>query len=503
MSRKIIIFDTTLRDGEQAPGASMTTEQKLDVAHSLAKMKVDVIEAGFPISSEVQFEACKLIAKEVRGPAICALARAVKADIDSAYQALKAAAHPRIHTFIATSDIHMKHKLKKSREEVIKIAVDSVRYAASLVDDVEFSAEDATRSNVDFLCEIVEAVINAGATTVNLPDTVGYTVPAEYIKIISAIRSRVPNIAKAKISVHCHNDLGLATANSLAAIEAGAEQIECTINGVGERAGSAALEEIAMAIAVRGELIGAETNIVTSDIYPISKKVASYTGFLVQPNKAIIGKNAFAHESGIHQDGMLKARETYEIMTPESIGRDSSTLVMGRHTGRHGFSQKVKSLGFNLDKEAIEELYKRFLALADKKKEVYDDDIIALISSGMKIDTGDYVLDYMHVVSGNVIPTAAIRLVKANTPYEEAASGDGPIDALCRAVDKITGLKPTLEGYELHAVTGGKDAVGEVALTIVDGNERFSGRGASTDVIEASIKAYIAAVNKCLASKKK
>ncbi|MBI4978901.1 MAG: 2-isopropylmalate synthase [Spirochaetes bacterium] len=502
--RNIIIFDTTLRDGEQAPGASMSLEQKLDVARTLAKMKVDVIEAGFPISSEVQFEACRQIAKEVKGPVICALARAVKGDIDSAYNAIKHAAKPRIHTFIATSDIHIKHKFKKTPAEVMKLGVDAVKYAASLVKDVEFSAEDATRSRIEFLSEIVEAVIDAGATTINIPDTVGYTVPSEFSAIIRELSKRVKNIDKAVLSVHCHNDLGLATANSLAAIEAGATQIECTINGVGERAGSAALEEVVMALAVRKDAFPATTNIVTREIYNASKKVSSYTGFTIQPNKAIVGKNAFAHESGIHQDGMLKSRETYEIMTPESIGRESSSLIMGRHTGRHGFSEKLVQLGFSLEKSAVETMYTRFLQLADKKKEVYDDDIIAIVNDGLNLTAADFTLDYMHVLSGNsVIPSATVRLKKDGTSYEEAASGDGPVDALFNAVDKITGIKSKLGDYEIHAVTGGKDAVGEVSLSIIHDDERFSGRGASTDVLEASLKAYLNAVNKCRNRKKK
>lgn len=493
----ILIFDTTLRDGEQAPGAAMSIEQKIEIGKMLAKMKVDVIEAGFPVSSEAQFEACKGVAKEVKGPTICGLARAVKGDIDAAYDALQYAKKTRIHTFIATSDIHIKHKLKKTRAEVLKAAVHAVKYASSKVADVEFSAEDASRSNIDFLVDIFEAVIDAGAKTINVPDTVGYTVPSEFAAMIGEIHRRVRNIDKAVISVHCHDDLGLSTANSIAAIREGARQVECTINGVGERAGNASLEEIVMGLRVRKDYFGCDTNIKSEEIYRTSKTVSTFTGFSVQPNKAIVGKNAFAHESGIHQDGVLKARETYEIMTPQSIGRDASMLVMGRHAGRHGFSQKIKELGYSLAKEKVEEVYQRFIVVADKKKEVYDEDIIAIVNDELNLESNDYEFDYMHVIAGNnVIPSATIRLLKGGTAFEEAASGDGPVDAACRAIDKITGVDVKLEDYEIQAVTRGKDALGEVSVVVADGDKRFAGRGASTDVIEASTKAYLNAVNK-------
>lgn len=496
---RIIIFDTTLRDGEQAPGASMSIQQKVEIAKMLASMGVDVIEAGFPISSEAQFQACKEIAQTVKTSSICALARAVKGDIDAAYEALKSNEKARIHTFIATSDIHIKHKLRKPHSEVLKSAVQAVEYASSLVNDVEFSAEDASRSDEKFLAEVIEAVIEAGAKTINIPDTVGYAIPSEFSLFIENIFKSVKNINKAIISVHCHNDLGLATANSLAAISKGARQVECTINGIGERAGNAALEEIVMAIKTRKDYFNIDSAIKTEEIHRTSKAVSAFSGFVVQPNKAIVGKNAFAHESGIHQDGMLKARETYEIMKPEDIGLEESALVMGRHTGRHGFSDKISSLGFSFSKEEIESLYEKFLSLADKKKEVYDEDIISLINDEFNLQTNDFILEYLHINSGTtVIPTATVRLRKGEEKYQEASDGDGPVEAACLAIDKITGASVRLEDYELQAVTRGKDALGEVSVVVLDNGKRYNGRASSTDIVEASAKAYLNAVNKYL-----
>ncbi len=500
---KIIFFDTTLRDGEQAPGASMTIEQKLEIAKSLANMNVDVIEAGFPISSDAQFEATKLIAKTFsKGkdvPVICALSRAVNKDIERSFEAVKYAKYPRIHTFIATSDIHIKHKFNKTHDEILKLGVKAVKFAKTLTDDVEFSAEDATRSRIDFLCEMVEAAIDAGATTVNIPDTVGYTMPNEYDEIISAIIKNVPNINKAIISVHCHDDLGFAVANSLVSINNGVRQIECTMNGIGERAGSASLEEIAMALNVRKDLYNINCEINTKEIYTTSKLVERYSGFVVQPNKAIIGKNAFAHESGIHQDGVLKHRATYEIMTAESIGRnDEATLVMGRHTGRHGFSSKIKSMGYKLAENEITKLFEEFLKLADKKKEIYEDDIRALVSDMLNINTNHYTLEYIHTLSGTTIaPSATIKLKLGKEIFEEAASGDGPVDAACRAINRITNCNLKMKEYDLKAVTKGQDALGEVHVILSDEKGRIVfASGSSTDIVEASVKAYLNGVNR-------
>lgn len=499
-NRRVYIFDTTLRDGEQAPGFSMSISAKLKMAKQLAKLKVDVIEAGFPVSSPVQFEAVKNIAQKVQGPRIIGLARAVKEDIKSCYDAVKYSKKPGIHTFIATSDIHMKYKLKKSPKEVLKIIQEAVKYANSLCEYVEFSAEDATRSNFEFLCEAISTAIKSGALAINIPDTVGYAIPSEFGKLIKRLKENIPELGESIIlSVHCHNDLGLAVSNSLAAVQNGANQIECTINGIGERAGNAALEEIVMSLNVRKDVFDKKVNINTKEIYPTSRLLTILTGVPVQPNKAIVGENAFAHESGIHQDGVLKARETYEIMTPESVGRSLSHIVLGRHSGRHGFKKRVSELGYKLTGKELEEAYQRFLEVADKKKQVYDDDLIAIIESGLKKSIEWYMLDYFHILTGkNVVPSAVVQLKKGKEIFRESAYGDGPVDAVYKAIDKIVKIQPKLEDYSIKALSGGKEAMGEVKVSIVYKNNKYFGMGSSTDIIEASAIAYINAINRCL-----
>ncbi len=506
MARKIMIFDTTLRDGEQAPGNSMNTEEKIKIAVQLEKMGVDVIEAGFPISSPGDFEAVQAVGNAVTNPIVAGLCRANEKDISVGWDALKVANHPRIHTFIATSDIHMKYKLKKSPEEVLQIAVNSVKFARNLCEDIEFSAEDATRTDLDFLCKVVEEVIKAGASTVNIPDTVGYTVPMEYEKIISTIMNKVPNVDKAAISVHCHNDLGLAVANSLAAVKAGASQIECTINGIGERAGNCSLEEVVMALNVRKDIFDdVECGVHTQEIYRSSKLLTSITGVEVQPNKAVVGKNAFAHEAGIHQDGVLKERTTYEIMTPQSVGVPENKLVLGKHSGRHALVQRIKDLGYDLGKEEIERVYLKFKELADKKKEVYDEDIEAIVENQMASVKEFFSFEYINIVSGNTsIPTATVQLVddKGNT-ITDASTGDGPVDSSFKAIERISGIKGRLKSYKIMALTAGKDAQGEVHVSVEFEKSGFdvSGKAACTDVVEASARAYLNALNRYLNKK--
>jgi len=503
-NKQVFIFDTTLRDGEQCPGASMTEDEKLMVARQLARLNVDVIEAGFPVSSPVQFSAVERISREIEGPAIAALARAVKIDIDSAINALKPAKKKRIHTFIATSDIHMQHKLGKKPAEVLNMAVEAVRMASEFVDDVEFSAEDATRSDIGFLSEIVEAVIEAGATTINIPDTVGYITPIEYGRIFETLIKNVKNSETVIFSTHCHNDLGLAVSNSLSAIQNGARQVECTINGIGERAGNTAMEEVIMAIKTRQEMFPYQLNIDPKQISKASRLVSQVTGMVVQPNKAIVGSNAFAHESGIHQHGMLKNRLTYEIMTPESIGLEGSRLVMGRHSGRAGFNQKIIELGFKLTEEEINRTYERFLSIADKKKEVYEEDIIALVDDEFG-KSGDevYKLEYFQITSGStVLPTATVKISNSNkgTVHEveiEAVTGDGPVSALFRAIEKAVNLNTQLEIFNITPITAGKDALGEARVGLkVNDSKVFYGKGTSTDITEACAKAFLDALNK-------
>jgi 2-isopropylmalate synthase len=493
----VFIFDTTLRDGEQSPGASMSIEQKFELAVQLSRLGVDIIEAGFPVSSPHQFEACRMIAGKVKGTTIAALARAVEKDLDSAYQAVKDAEHPRIHTFLATSPIHMKYKLKKEPDQVVDMAVAAVTYARNLVAEVEFSPEDATRSEIPFLCRIIEKVIDAGATIINIPDTVGYAIPEEFGAFIKAVREGVPNMDKAVISVHCHNDLGLAVANTLAAVKQGARQVEVTLNGIGERAGNASLEEFVMSLHVRKDFLPFTTRINTTQLYPSSRLLSNIIGFPIPRNKPVVGENAFAHESGIHQDGVLKKRETYEIMTPESVGRDTSKIVLGRHSGMHGFRTRITELGFNLSEEEIKKAYDEFLVIADRKKEVFDEDLYVIIGEQMGTSGEAYQLDYFSIQSGNrSVPTATIRIRHGEKTIEEAATGDGPVDAIFKAIDRVSGIKTTLKEYIVQAVTPGKDAMGEVTITLDINNRKFIGRGASTDILEASAKAYISAINR-------
>jgi len=497
--RRVYIFDTTLRDGEQSPGASMSSIDKVVFAKQLAVLGVDIIEAGFPVSSPVQFEGVKMIADEVKGPTIAALARAVEKDIKSAYDAIKNAEKRRIHTFIATSPIHMEYKLKKKPDEVLKMAVEAVRYAKSLVDDVEFSAEDATRSDINFLKEIFLAVIEAGATTINIPDTVGYTTPFEFFNVVKEVREAVGN--NVHISVHCHNDLGLAVANSLSALLAGADQVEVSVNGIGERAGNASLEEVVMSIIVRNDIYPFEVGINTKEIYKTSKLLRSVTGLPLSYNKPIVGRNVFAHESGIHQDGVLKYRGTYEIMKPEMVGRSSSEIILGRHSGRHALKTKFDELGIKYSsEEEFEKMYEKFLELADKKKNIYEEDIITLFLGESSETLEFFTLKSVQIMSGdNAIPTATVVLKKGTKEYVESSIGNGPIDAAFKAIDRIVGLKNIkLEDFSIVAVTSGKDAVGEVSLSVYTDNSSYAGHGTDTDIIVASTKAYLNAINKVI-----
>jgi 2-isopropylmalate synthase len=495
---KIIIFDTTLRDGEQAPGASLNQAEKLEIAHALCELGVDVIEAGFPISSKGELASVKQIARVIKGPVICGLARAIKADIDAVYEAVKYAKRPRIHVFLATSKIHMQYKLKKAEDEILRLAIEFVKYAKRYCYDVEFSPEDATRSEREFLFRVVQAVIDAGATTVNIPDTVGYAEPQEYGDLIGSIRENVPNIGKAVISVHCHNDLGLAAANSLAAIKNGARQAECTVNGIGERAGNASMEEIVMAIKTRKDVFaGLETNIKTNSIYKVSRLVSKLTGFAIAPNKAIVGGNAFRHESGIHQDGVLKERSTYEIIKPEDVGFTGSGIVLGKHSGRHALAERLKELGFILTHEQVDKINERFKELADKKKNIFDDDLISIVEDEIRAIKPIWKLESFVTNSGTKIsPSAQVTLVYKNKKISAKSSGDGPVDACFKAIDKITGIKGELQDYRIEAVTKGKDALGEVGLKLKAKGRIVTSRGSSTDIIEASVRAYINALNK-------
>lgn len=504
MEERVYVFDTTLRDGEQSPGCSMNVQEKLRLARQLESLQVDVIEAGFPIASEGDFEAVQEIAKTIRGCTIAALARAVKGDIERAWQALQYAQKPRIHTFIATSDLHLKYKLKKSREQVLDDAVAAVRLAKSLCDEVEFSCEDASRSDIDFMCKVIEATIDAGATIINLPDTVGYAVPEEYGRMFQIVRERVPNIGKAILSAHCHNDLGLAVANSLAALRNGARQVECTVNGIGERAGNAALEEIVMGLKTRREYFGLYTNVKTEEIMKTSKLLSSLTGMMVQRNKAIVGANAFAHEAGIHQDGILKSPITYEIMTPQSVGIKESTLVLGKHSGRHALKQRYAELGYQLTDEELERAYTLFCAIADKKKEIYDDDLEAIIEAGFSSTEEIYKLENLQITSGtNLRPTATIELRKGSELLCDSATGDGPVDAAYRAIERITGIVGELKEYSIKAVHAGHDALGEVFVRVDFDGTLFNGRAASTDIITGSVNAYLEALNRALTRKRR
>jgi 2-isopropylmalate synthase len=497
MNRVIKIFDTTLRDGEQSPGASMNVEEKVTLAKQLARLGVDIIEAGFAISSPGDFEAIKRIGGEVEGPIICSLARAKKEDIDRAWEALKDAPRRRIHTFHSTSDIHLKHQYRISREEALKRSVDMVKHARSYVDDVEFSPMDATRTEVSYLHEVVEAVIEAGAGTVNIPDTVGYAMPEEFGALIKSVKDKVRNIDKAVISVHCHNDLGLAVANAIAAIRNGAGQIECTVNGIGERAGNCSMEEVVMALRTRKDFFGADTKINTEEIIRSSRLVTKITGIPVQPNKAIVGANAFAHESGIHQDGLLKERTTYEIMRPESVGLIKTKLVLGKHSGRHAFRDRLKQIGYELSDEDLNKAFERFKRLADQKKEVFDEDLEAIISDEVQQITEVYVLKTIRAESGTgITPAATVEMELDGKVVKQTGSGDGPVDAVYRTIAAITGTKSKLDAYLVKGITGGTDALGEVTVKVEEQGKKVAGHGADTDIIVASAKAYVNALNK-------
>jgi 2-isopropylmalate synthase len=495
--RYIKIFDTTLRDGEQSPGASMNIAEKLEVAQALVDLGVDIIEAGFPIASPGDFEAVREIAENIRGAVICGLARSSNDDIDRAWEALQGAEQPRIHVFLATSAIHREFKLKMDKEEIIRRAVDSVRRAAGYCSDIEFSPEDASRTEIDFLCHVVEAAIGAGATTVNIPDTVGYGTPAHIGVVIRTLRERVPNIDRAVISTHCHNDLGLAVANSLAAVQNGAGQIECTINGIGERAGNCALEEVVMALRTRSDHYQAKTGIVTNRLVPTSRLVSNITGIQVQRNKAIVGRNAFAHEAGIHQDGMLKERSTYEIMRPEDVGLAKTDLVLGKHSGRAALSDRAKALGYHLTVEQLQTVFEQFKLLADKKKEVYDADIAALIEQEIREVPETWTIhSYRLVAESGRVPTVTLSLKHGDEEAsEEVSLGDGPFDALFHAVERITGVEVTCRDFNVHSVTVGKDAQAEVTVEVEHRGQIFRGRGVSTDSVEASVQAFLNAVN--------
>ena len=494
---KVRILDTTLRDGEQSPGFSMNIQEKLRMAKQLEKLGVDIIEAGFPIASKGDFEAVKLIAESIKDCRISALARANNNDIDRAWEAIKNARHPFIHTFISTSDIHLTHQLRKSREEVLGMAISAVKRAKSYTEDIEFSAMDATRSDRDYLCQIVEAAIDAGATTVNIPDTVGYTIPSEYGDLISYIRQKVSNIDKAVISVHCHNDLGLSTANSLAAVLNGARQVECTINGIGERAGNTALEEVVMILYTRKDYAHLETNIKTEEIFKTSKLLTRITGVGVQPNKAIVGSNAFAHESGIHTDGLLKDKITYEIMTPESVGVKKSSIVLGKHSGRHALKDELKNRGYELSDEDLNKIFDRFKELADKKKNLYEEDLETIVAEIILRAPDKYKLVNMSVISGSfAIPTATIQMEIDNKQIKDVGMGDGPVDAAFKTIAKITGTKSRLLKYSVDSITGGTDAQGEVTVRLEEEDKEIVGRGAHNDIIMASVLAYINALNR-------
>lgn len=502
---RVIIFDTTLRDGEQAAGGTLNVQEKLEIARQLEKLGVDIIEAGFPASSPGDFEAVSLISQEIKDSAICALTHANFNAVDRAWEAVKGAAHPRIHIFLSASDIHLIHQLKKSRDEIMKMACDTVARARGYTGDIEFSPMDASRTEPQYLYQILEAVIDAGATTVNIPDTVGYSVPEEFGGLIEGIFKNVKNIAKAVISVHCHNDLGLAVANSLEAIRRGARQVECTINGIGERAGNASLEEIVMTIQTRQDLFDLTTGIDTRQIYRTSRLVSELTGFIVQPNKAIVGANAFSHESGIHQDGVIKMPITYEIIDPRTVGVPSSSLVLGKLSGRHAFKQRLSELGYSLNDEDLNRAFIAFKELADKKKNITDRDIESLVAEEQRTISEEYHLDRIQVTCGDQgVPTAAVRLIGPDGKMkEDAALGTGPIDALYKAINRIVKVSNSLTEFTVKSVTEGIDAIGEVLIRIESDGVTYTGRGADTDIIVSSAKAYINALNRLIAASRK
>ncbi|MCC6793239.1 MAG: 2-isopropylmalate synthase [Thermomicrobiales bacterium] len=492
------IFDTTLRDGEQSPGFTMNMQEKLEFAAQLVRLGVDVIEAGFPISSPGDFEAVRTIAEQVRGTTIAGLARSLPNDIDRAWEAVQVAESPRIHVFLASSDIHLQHKLKISRDEALEWVKTGVSRAARYCSDVEFSPEDASRSDRDYLCQVVETAIAAGARTINIPDTVGFAQPDEYAELIRLLIERVPNSEKAVFSVHCHNDLGCAVANSLAAVRAGARQVECTINGIGERAGNAALEEIVMALKTRSDYYGAETKLDTTQLYSTSRLLTELTGIAVQPNKAVVGSNAFAHEAGIHQDGVLKHRATYEIMDAKAVGLGSSKLVLGKHSGRHAFATRLKELGFLLSDEDLGRAFVRFKELCDKKKVVGDRDLEAIVADEMRVATEMYRLEHVQVVCGDHdVPTATVKILAPDgTLLCDASTGTGPVDAVYKAINRILTVPNQLTEFSVKSVTEGIDALGEVTIRVQSGDRAFIGRGANTDIIVASARAYMNALNK-------
>lgn len=499
--RKIEVFDTTLRDGEQSPGVNLSQDEKLEIARQLRRLGVDIIEAGFAAASPGDFQGVMRIANEVRGVAICSLARSLPKDIDLAYEALKGAEHPRIHVFLATSDIHMRHKLRMTPEQVLEQIDKAVRYAKSLVSDVEFSAEDAGRTDLAFLARVAETAIRAGAVVFNVPDTVGYLTPDEYASRFRYLLDHVPNIDQAKLSCHCHDDLGMAVANTLAAVQGGCTQVEVAVNGIGERAGNAALEEVVMALATRQDVYQAKTQIELSQIARTSRLVSKLTGMVVPPNKAIVGSNAFAHESGIHQDGFLKEKTTYEIIRPETVGIQKSRLVLGKHSGRHAFQEKLAELGYELDAETLAVVFQKFKELCDKKKTVTDEDILSLLDDPSASQHQEfYSLDYLHISCGTSgVPTATLRLRSINGEVkEEAAVGNGAVDSIYRAIERITGEKADLIQYQISSVTGGADAQGEVRVQLQQDELRSNGRAVATDVLVASANAYLDALNRII-----
>ncbi len=499
-AEKIYLFDSTLRDGEQTPGARLNHDEKVEVARQLARLNVDIIEAGFPVSSPGEMKAVKEISRQVKGPAICGLARAVKEDIDAAWEAIREAEQPRLHIFLGASAIHMQHKFNKKPAQILEQAVDAVKYARRFTDNLEYSPEDASRADEEYLYRMIEAVIDAGATVINIPDTVGYAVPEEFGGLIRRIRENVSNIDRAMISVHCHNDLGLAVANSLEAVKNGARQVECNINGIGERAGNAALEEIAVALRIRQNHFPYYSDLNFSEIYRTSRLVSKLTSISIPVNKAVVGLNSFSHSSGIHQDGVLKHKETYEIIDAELIGGSAARMLLTARSGRHAVLDQLNKLGFTLTKEQLDVIYKHFVDLADKKKEVYPEDLEALVLDHISATEPRYRLDYLQTVSGSKsIPAAVIRLMKEDgNTIEEVAVGAGPIDAAYNAINKITGLNVGLEKYRINAVTQGRDALGEVQVNLSYQDRSITGRGTSTDIIEASVKAYLNGLNKLL-----
>jgi 2-isopropylmalate synthase len=500
---RVMIFDTTLRDGEQAPGCSMTQPEKLRVAKALADLGVDVIEAGFPAASPGDWESVHSVAREVEGPIICGLARCTRDDIEKAARALRPASKHRIHVFLATSAIHRQYKLNMAKEEIIRSAVEGVKIAREYCEDVEFSPEDASRTELEFLAQVVEAVIDAGATTVNIPDTVGYTVPHEFAELFRYLRKNVSNIDRARLSVHCHDDLGMAVANSLMAVVAGARQVECTINGIGERAGNCSLEEIVMALRTRETFFNARTNIQSQKLYPASRLVSSITGMPIPRNKAIVGENAFAHESGIHQHGMLKHASTYEIMRPQDVGLSRSALVLGKHSGRHALRERIKELGFDIDETEFARVFEEFKALADKKKELFDGDIEALVLKAEGQDQGPWSLESLSTASGLQSATATVSLRHQDGRcIEHSSSGDGPVDAAFKAIEDITGINPSLQKFELRSLSEGEDAQGEAIVYVNFQDRSYRGSSATTDIVESATRAFLEVINRIELSQK-